>query len=363
MEARTRSLRSQAWLTESTRESQPSVPSTPVPEQKPFLVYDDRFLRTIGSAPTLQLLMEDTRAPYFCKSAVFIPRTNTLFVSSAVIEDRSPSAAPARNLQVVVSKIDMYSSSDFSRDKVRTPEHTYMSSGGCAYKDGLVLAAQGTLSEPASLIYMDTKRPHRTQSLLTNFHGTPLNSPSHCVAHADGSIWFSDPHSSHVPSYRPKPKLPPMIYRFNPLNSDLRAMSNELARPTALSFSPDCRVLYVIDQASTPAASVPSATSRSTIYAFSVASKSSFLTQRRLFALPSSTPNALAVDGSGNVYAACDDGVYVFDDCGSLIGKILVENGATGLCFGRNGELFVSGGHKMWRAQLDPNATTAYSRY
>ena len=301
--------------------------------------------------------MEDTRAPFFHNSPVFTPKTNTLFLSSAVMPDTSPGAAPSRNLQVVMSKIDMYSSSEFCRDKVRTPQNNYMFCGGCVYRNGLVLCAQGTLSEPASLVFLDAKRPHRTEPLLTNFFGTALNNPHACVLHADGSLWFSDPHPRHAPSFRPKPKLPPMIYRFNPQTSDLRAMTNELARPTDLAFAPDHRTLYVVDAASAPAgggAGPPSATSRSTIYAFSVASRSSFLTQKRLFALPSAPPCALATDVLGNVYAACSDGLHVFDDCGSLIGKVLIDGGASGLAFGRNGELFVCGGHKMWRAQLDP---------
>ena len=337
--------------------------ASPAPEPKPFLIYHDRFLQTIGPTPTLQLLMEDTRAPYFHNSPVFAPKTNTLFLSSAVMPDTSPGAAPSRNLQVVMSKIDIFpggSSSDFCRDKVRTPQNNFMFCGGCAYKTGVVVCAQGTLSEPASLVYMDAKRPHRTSPLLTNFFGTPLNNPHSCVLHADGSLWLTDPHPRHTPAFRPKPQLPPMIYRFNPQTSDLRAMSNELARPTDLAFAPDHRTLYVIDAASTPAGgSAPGPTSRSTIYAFSVASRSSFLTQKRLFALPAAAPCALATDVLGNVYAACDDGLHVFDDCGSLIGKVLVDGGATGICFGRNGELFVCGGNKMWRAQLDPSTKGA----
>lgn len=263
---------------------------------------------------------------------------------------------------MVISKIDLFSGTDFSRDKVRTPEHNYMPSSGCSYNGGIVLCAQGTFAEPAGLVFMDVKRPHRTQSLLTNFHGTPFNSPHTCVAHADGSLWFSDPHLAHTPAFRPKPKLPPLIYRFDPQSSDLRAMTNEIARPTAIAFSPNHRTLYALDTASTPASIVPTASSQSTIYAFSVAQTSSFLTQKRLFALPASPPAALAVDVFANVYAACQDGVHVFNDCGSLIGKILVEAGVTGLCFSRAGELWACGGNKLWRIQMDPETKGAALR-
>ena len=131
-------------------------------------------------------------------------------------------------------------------------------------------------------------------------------------------------------------------------------MTNEISRPTALAFSPSCRTLYVVDEASKPAA-----TSRSTIYAFSVSQPNTFLTHKRLFALPAASPSALAVDVLGNVYAACPDGIHVFNEGGALIGRILIEDGATGLCFGRNGELWASGGERAWRVQLDPQTKGA----
>ncbi|KAI4152701.1 MAG: hypothetical protein LQ340_002752 [Diploschistes diacapsis] len=328
------------------------------PETRPFLVYSDTFLQALGNSPTLQLLIEDRRAPYFYCSGIFHPKSNTLFVSSAPIPDSSPSAAPSRNLLVVLSKFEFFSTPDFARDKVRTPEHSYMLQSGCVFDQGIVMCAAGTFKEPAALVYMDTKRPHKTYPLLTNFYGTPLNSPHSCVSHPDGSIWFSDPHLSHSPSYRPKPQLPPLIYRFDPQTSDLRAMTNEIAWPTALAFSLNHKTLYVVDAPPKSADSI----ARSTIYAFSVVQPLTFLTQKRLFALPSSAPHALAVDVLNNVYAACRDGVHVFNEGGSLVGRILIEGGATGLCFGRSGELWACGGEKIWRVKMDPGTKGATLR-
>ena len=327
-----------------------ALPSpAPAEETRPFLVYSDSFLQILGNAPTLQLLIEDRRAPYFYNTGIFHPKTNTLFTASAPITDSSPSAAPSRNLLVTLSKIEFFSATDFARDKVRTPEHTYMLQSGCVFNQGIALCAAGTMNEPAALVYMDMKRPHKTYPLLTNFYGTPLNSPHSCVSHPDGSLWFSDPHLSYSPSYRPKPQLPPLIYRFDPQTSDLRAMTNEISRPTALAFALNHKTLYVVDAPANNAA-----LARSSIYAFTVMQPHTFLTQKRLFALPSSPPKSLAVDVLGNVYAACADGVHVFNEGGSLIGRILIDGGATGLCFGRGGQLWACGGEKIWKVQMDP---------
>lgn len=236
-----------------------------------------------------------------------------------------------------------------------------MLQSGCVYNTGVVYCAAGTMKEPAALIYIDTKKPHRTYPLLTNFYSTPLNSPHSCVSHPDGSIWFTDPHLANIPSYRPKPQLPSLIYRFEPQTSDLRAMSDEIARPTALAFSLNHKTLYVVD-ATTSNTTNPNPLARSAIFAFTVMTPYAFLTQKRLFAMPSTPPRSLAVDVFGNVYAGCEDGIHVFSEGGALSGRILVEGGVTGLCFGRTGELFACAGEKIWRVQMDPGTKGAALR-
>ena len=61
---------------------------------------------------------------------------------------------------------------------------------------------------------------------------------------------------------------------------------------------------------------------------------------------------ALAVDLTGNVYCASDDGVHVFNEGGSLIGKVAVEGGVTGIAFGKGGELWAWGGERLWKVHL-----------
>lgn len=335
------------------------LPSPPL-RARPFLVYLASFLPILGESPTLQLLAHDTRGPYFQHGGIFTSRSNTLFLTSAPIHDPSPSKAPSRNQVITVSRIDFFSPTDITRDKVRTGDHQFMPRNGCSFNTGLVLCAQGTLSETAGLIFMEAKRPHKTQPLLTNFNGVPLNSPHSCITHSDGSLWFSDPHLPHSPSFRPKPQLPPLIYRFDPATSDIRAMTNDIACPTAIAFSPSYRTLYVIDgTASLPSKApqngdaAPAYTTRNIIYAFTVSQPPTvFLTNKRLFAMPGSNPISLVTDLNGNVYCACADGVHVFNEGGSLIGRIAVEGGVTGLCFGRGGELWAFGGEKLWRVHL-----------
>ena len=312
--------------------------ATPTPpEAKPFLIHDDSFLKILGEDPTVQVLIEDRRAPYFYNGGVYNSKTNSFFISSAPIPNSSPSAAPSKNLTVVLSKIEFYDR-DHTRDKVRTGETSFMFGSGCNYGAGMVLCSHGTLKDPACLVFMELKRPHKMHILLTNYMGQMLNSPHSCVAHPDGSIWFSDP---HITSYRPKPKLPPMIYRFNPQTSDLKAVTNDVKRPTCLAFSPSYKTLYVIDGA---------------VYAFTVLQPYGFVTQKRLFAWLDA--KAMVVDCSGNVFIAVDECIYIYAESGSLIGRINIEK-CTGLCFGSDNQLLASAGEKLWQIQLNTKKTTA----
>jgi gluconolactonase len=67
--------------------------------------------------------------------------------------------------------------------------------------------------------------------------------------------------------------------------------------------------------------------STASIYAFDVVSRPNMisLTNRRLFAFAiSGVPMAIQCDGTGNVYAACGDGLEVWNSEGTLLGIIEV---------------------------------------
>lgn len=62
----------------------------------------------------------------------------------------------------------------------------------------------------------------------------------------------------------------------------------------------------------------------------------------------SGVPDGISCDSAGNVYAACGDGLNVWNDSGMLIGKVLIPGGIASFCFGKPGELFLLNGDKFW---------------
>lgn len=338
----------------SYRETAPANIGT---QPRPFLIYQDSFIPLLGSRPTLQLLIEDDRAPYFHEAGVFHPKTNTLFITSNQIPDLSPDAVSTRNKTIIITRIEFFSPTDFSRDKVRCPERNYMANGGTNYRDGIILCAQGSLKEPAGLIYMEAKRPHRTCTLINNYYSRPFNSPNDVVVHSDGSIWFTDPIYGYEQGFRPKPQLPQQVYRFVPSTGDIRVVADGFGRPNGICFSPDEQTIYITDTDAIHGDGTKDGTRAATIYGFSVfsdpATGSPFLINRRVFAYADNGfPDGIKCDVHGNVYAGCGDGINIWNRGGTLIGKVLIEGGVANFCFGRNGELWCFGEKKLWRVQL-----------
>jgi gluconolactonase len=122
-----------------------------------------------------------------------------------------------------------------------------MANGGVNYKDGILFCAQGSIDASSGLYYMSSIPPYTTAVLKADFHGRPFNSVNHVVVHTDGSIWFTDPIYGHEQGYRPPPRLPNQVYRFDPETGSIRAMVVGFGRPNGICFSPDEQVVYVTD--------------------------------------------------------------------------------------------------------------------
>lgn len=336
------------------RES-PSLLSPNSPQPRPFLIYHDSFLNLLGPSPTLSLLITDPRAPYFHEAGVFHLQSNTLFITSNQIPDTSPDAVTTQNKTIVITKIEFFSPTDFTRDKVRCPERNYMANGGTNYRDGLILCAQGSLREPSGLIYMEAKRPHKTTTLLNNYHGRPFNSPNDVVVHSDGSIWFTDPIYGYEQGFRPKPQLPQHVYRFDPATGDIRVVADGFGRPNGICFAPNEETCYITDTDLIHGDGTKVHSRPATIYAYSIywTNDQPYLTNKRLFAYADTgAPDGIKCDVYGNVYAGCGDGINVWNSGGMLVGKILIEGGCANFCFGRNGEMWCFGEHKLWRVKM-----------
>jgi gluconolactonase len=195
-----------------------------------------------------------------------------------------------------------------------------------------------------------TELDGRVTVLADRFDGKPLNSPNDVVVHADGSIWFSDPHYGIMTDYegaRAVPELPCCVYRLDP-SGRLEAVLTDFACPNGLAFSPDWQRLYVADTGRM------FSDDPQHIRVFDMASgrpRGGEIFHK----VSSGCTDGLRTDCEGFVWSSAGDGVHCIAPDGRLMGRILVPEVVTNLCFGGRARdrLFMTGATALWSVVLN----------
>ena len=169
--------------------------------------------------------------------------------------------------------------------------------------------------------------------LADQFNGKKLNSPNDVVCHSDGSIWFTDPVFGITGFYEGEkhaPQIEPNVYRVG-TDGDIQIVAEGIDQPNGLAFSPDEKILYVVESRSTPR----------NILALDVGPNGQLSNKRVLIdAGPKGTPDGFRVDTDGNLWCGWGmgehglDGVHVFNPEGVLIGRIDLPERCANVCFG-----------------------------
>ena len=177
-----------------------------------------------------------------------------------------------------------------------------------------------------------TEHDGRVVTVVDSFANKRLNSPNDIVCTSDGAIWFTDPIFGITGWYegaKAEPELPTNVYRID-ASGRMSVAAEGINQPNGLAFSPDEKILYVVQSRSTPRE----------ILAFDV--KSNKLENRRVLinAGPKGTPDGFRVDTDGNLWCGWGmgdaglDGVHVFNPAGKLIGRIDLPERCANVCFG-----------------------------
>ncbi|KAI1310422.1 hypothetical protein F5Y03DRAFT_39127 [Xylaria venustula] len=334
-------------------------------------IFHSSFSTVIGENCTFSLLLsaDTSQNPFFHKGCAYTADTDELYVTSDLLQSTLSSRLPV----ILISKLAFRRASDSPSSsstgttsstpitsiewmKLRPPASMPMPSGAIPYKKGVLYCSQGAL-EPNSggLFYMP--RGKRPVPLVTNYFGKAFNSAQSVAEDKYGGLWFTDSCARVEQDIRPAPQLPNHVYWFDPTAGELRVVADELKRPTGIAASPTEETLYVTDTEAARVGNDFASTSPATIYAYDIIRRSRaspFLVNKRVFAVAfSGVPAAVTCDPAGNIYAACADGVEVWNSGGTALGVIKIPGVCSGLCFGRAGELFVCAGQTLWRLQLE----------
>ncbi|MFT7775514.1 SMP-30/gluconolactonase/LRE family protein [Roseateles sp.] len=202
-----------------------------------------------------------------------------------------------------------------------------------------------------------TEHDGRITVLAERYEGMRLNSPNDITCHADGSLWFSDPVfgiTSDFEGEKARPEQPHQgVYRIDGATGALNLLLKDLRGPNGLAFSPNGRVLYVIESRAQP---------NRLIWAYDV--DGMHLSNKRML-VDADGPGAfdgMAVDVQGNLWcgfgsdgsagadAAALDGVRVYSAEGKALAHIHLPERCANLCFGgaKGNRLFMASTHSLY---------------
>jgi len=186
--------------------------------------------------------------------------------------------------------------------------------------------------------------------LVDRFEGKRLNSPNDIVVKSDDTIWFSDPPFGILGNYeghKSEQELPGNLYRFDPRTGETKVVGGEIEGPNGLAFSPDEKILYVVECRTTPRH----------ILAYDVVDGGARLANRRiLIDAGPGTPDGFRVDEDGNLWCGWGmgdpalDGVMIFSPAGEPIGRIALPERCANLCFGgvKRNRLFMASSQSIY---------------
>lgn len=159
--------------------------------------------------------------------------------------------------------------------------------------------------------------------IADEYDGKRLNSPNDVVGHADGSIWFTDPHygiRNDYEGHRGDEEIGSRnVYRWN-AEYGLAVASDALDGPNGLAFSPDGSSLYVSDSEHRRIVRFPVDGAR--------------LGEGTMFATADVIYDGLRIDADGRVWAAAEDGVHIYHPDGTLLGRLCLPQVVSNLEFG-----------------------------
>jgi gluconolactonase len=236
------------------------------------------------------------------------------------------------------------------------------------FANGTALDLQGQLllAEHESRAVVRVLPDGQRQVLADRYEGKRLNSPNDLVvAPVSGDIYFTDPPFGLMKPWGPADlpqELPHQgLYRIDGRSGKLTLLSTALKWPNGLALSPDGRLLYVGD----------AATSR--IHAFAV-QPDGRLGEPKLFAdLRVPEPGAavepfsgdrnpvdgMKVDGDGNLWTTGPGGVIVLSPQGQVLERIAVPVQTTNLGWGgpRGTDLYITAKGGLYRIETQARPT------
>ena len=196
--------------------------------------------------------------------------------------------------------------------------------------------------------------------IADHFEGKRFNSPNDVVVKSDGSIWFTDPPYGILADYEGHKSLleqdGSFLFRVDGTSGAVTKVADDFHKPNGLAFSPDEKFLYVADTGISHTVNGPKHIRR-----FDVVGNT--LGASILFAdCTAGLFDGFRMDSDGRVWTSAGDGVHCYDPGGTLIGKVLIPELVSNVCFGgeKLNRLFICGTTSLYSVYLAINGVKTY---
>lgn len=228
----------------------------------------------------------------------------------------------------------------------------------CGYANGHTVDREGRLvsCEHGGRRVSRTEHDGRVTVIADRFEGKRLNSPNDVVVKSDGSIWFTDPPFGILSDYEGHKGESELgknhVFRVDAKSGAMTSVVDDFVRPNGLAFSPDETLLYIAD----------SHPSQRNMHVFDV-TEDGRLRNRRLFATcEAGRFDGFRLDEAGRIWTSTDEGVHVYEPDGTLIGKILVPEILSNVCFGgiKRNRLFITATTSLYAVMVTVNGAKTF---
>lgn len=227
--------------------------------------------------------------------------------------------------------------------------------------------------------------------LADKFEGKPFNAPNDAVVHPNGSIWFTDPGYGSMMNYEGNKgtlEIKEAVYRIDPGDGKITKVTDAIAKPNGLCFSPDYKKLYVADTGDPRNIMVFDVKDEKTLEngklftdmnrdwvvskrvaernptKLAQAEKRQLSLADGIRTVPSpaeGVADGIRADVDGNIWAAGGwvgdgyDGVHCFNPEGALIGQIKLPEIGANLCFGgpKRNRLYIAASTSIYAVYVE----------
>jgi gluconolactonase len=226
----------------------------------------------------------------------------------------------------------------------------------CGYINGNTLDQMGRLvsCQHQGRAVVRTEH-HGALTILADSYGSGrLNSPNDVVVKSDGSIWFTDPTYGIDSDYEGDKALSEQagchVYRLNPEGMQLTAVATDFVQPNGLAFSPDEATLYVVDSGFSYSSDAPRH-----IRQFAVQEDGSLSGGEVFATCDVGMFDGVRIDVAGNIWVGSGDGVRCYDSNGCLLGRVVIPEVVSNLCFGgpKRNRLFITATRSVYTVPVN----------